>query len=248
MTTTKVTSIERGFNYRTLESGDCSFVKDRAVRIHDLARKTAEAIRLIGQWLTEVKERLPHGAWESWLHSEFAWTDRTAQRLMQVYEAFKSDNLSDLSIDVSALYLIAAPKTPEPVRQEIIYRAQTGEHITHAKAVRVRVSYEEHEVYIPPVARQIATTALTQVATPSTATSTTPKHVLRVDQCDQCNRVKALVKELRREITRRRNENDLIKLVDYVEQQLDLIAGDPAKAAPSQQQRYKLPQQSDRPQ
>jgi hypothetical protein len=42
---------------------------------------------------------------------------------MQVYEACKSGTVHDLDIDVSALYLIAAPKTPEPVRKEIIERA-----------------------------------------------------------------------------------------------------------------------------
>jgi len=46
-----------------------------------------------------------------------------AERFMKVYEAVKSDTVSDLPIDVSTLYLIAAPKTPEPVRQEIIKRA-----------------------------------------------------------------------------------------------------------------------------
>jgi hypothetical protein len=37
---------------------------------------------------------------------------------MQVYDAFKNENFAHLSIDASALYLIAAPRTPEPVRQE----------------------------------------------------------------------------------------------------------------------------------
>ena len=49
---------------------------------------------------------------------------------MNVYEKVKCstvEHLQDLQIDVSTLYLIAAPKTPKPVRQEIIKRAQAGE-------------------------------------------------------------------------------------------------------------------------
>jgi hypothetical protein len=85
---------------------------------------------LIGQWLSEVKERLDHGDWLNWQKAEFAWSQRTAYRFIEVFEAVKVANLANLEIDVSALYLIAAPSTPEPVRQEVIERAQQGEPIT----------------------------------------------------------------------------------------------------------------------
>ena len=108
-----------------------------------MARKTGEAIRLIGQWLTEVKERLPHGAWLPWLQTEFGWSDETARKMMRVYECLKSQQSLNLEIDVSALYLIAAPSTPEPVREEVIRRAQSGESMTHAKAVEVVHSHQQ---------------------------------------------------------------------------------------------------------
>jgi hypothetical protein len=66
----------------------------------------------IGQYLTEVKERLGHGKFLEWIEREFAWTYRTASSMMRVYERFKLENFSNLEIDVSALYLIAAPSTP----------------------------------------------------------------------------------------------------------------------------------------
>jgi hypothetical protein len=37
---------------------------------------------------------------------------------MHVYEEFKLVNFTDFAIDVSALYLIAAPKTPDPAPLE----------------------------------------------------------------------------------------------------------------------------------
>jgi hypothetical protein len=95
--------------------------------------------------------------------------------------------------------------------------------------------------------------AAKRVATPSTKPSkpSKPSHVLRVDRCDQCSRVAVMLKELRHGITRRRNESDikraasiwhpddvskadLIGIVEYVEQQLDLIAAvEPASRATS---------------
>jgi hypothetical protein len=59
--------------------------------------------------------------------------DRQARRFMAVYEAFKADNLSDLEIDVPALYLIAASSAPEPARDEVIRRAESGEAVTRQK-------------------------------------------------------------------------------------------------------------------
>jgi hypothetical protein len=49
---------------------------------------------------------------------------------MQVYERFKLANFANLQVDVSALYLIAAPSTPEPVEREVIERAKRGEPMT----------------------------------------------------------------------------------------------------------------------
>jgi hypothetical protein len=62
-----------------------------------------------------VKEQLAHGQWVKWLRDEFAWTDRTARNMMSVAERFKSENVSDLRIDISALYVLA----PAPQHQEV---------------------------------------------------------------------------------------------------------------------------------
>jgi hypothetical protein len=152
-----VTEIQQVFDYRELTEESRSFVKERALLIHDAAKKTAQGIILIGQWLSEVKERLGHGGWMRWLNAEFGWSWDTADRFIRVYENLKIRNLRNLEIDISALYLITAPKTPEPVRQEVIERAQSGEPMTRAKAVEVLEQYRQRaEVPTPGVARQIA--------------------------------------------------------------------------------------------
>jgi protein gp37 len=130
------------FDYRELESDDRAFVKERALRIRDVAKRTAEGIIQIGQWLSEAKARIPHGGWLPWLESEFGWSISTATNFMRVFENVKFANVTNLEIDVSALYFIAAPKTPEPVRQEIIKRAEAGEPMTKAKAVEVFEAYK----------------------------------------------------------------------------------------------------------
>jgi Protein of unknown function (DUF3102) len=66
--------------------------------IHNLARMTAAGIVQIGQYLTEVKERLGHGRFLGWIEKEFAWSQPTAWRFMNVFEQFKLSNLNNLQI------------------------------------------------------------------------------------------------------------------------------------------------------
>jgi hypothetical protein len=72
-------------------------------------------------------------------------------------DRFKSQNFCDLTIELSALYLISAPSTPEPVQREVIERAKRGEPMTRAKALEVLEDYKSRVELPPPsLARQIA--------------------------------------------------------------------------------------------
>jgi hypothetical protein len=62
---------------------------------------------------------------------------------MNVYVQFKLSNLNNLQIDVSALYLIAAPSTPEPVRNNVIARTQDGQAVTHGGVRALVRQYQE---------------------------------------------------------------------------------------------------------
>jgi hypothetical protein len=53
---------------------------------------------------------------------------------MSVHDlSLKSDKLSDLSLPISGLYLLAAPSTPEETRNAIIERAGAGEALSVAE-------------------------------------------------------------------------------------------------------------------
>lgn len=122
------------FDYDALDAETRIVVQQRTSEIKTLMRRSAQDIIDIGQKLIEVKARLGHGHFGGWLESEFSWTQMTATRFMNVAETFKFNNLLDLEIAPSALYALAAPSTPEPVRAEAIERAQAGEPITYSTA------------------------------------------------------------------------------------------------------------------
>jgi len=110
-----------------------ALAQQAAVEIRALLARTAENIVLIGQRLQEVKTLLGHGHWEDWLRTEFTMSLSSATRMMRVAEEFKSVILTDLPIDVSALYQLAARTTPEAVRVEAVALAQNGTAVSVPK-------------------------------------------------------------------------------------------------------------------
>jgi phage N-6-adenine-methyltransferase len=118
-------------------------VRQRTGEIKALMQRTAQDLIEIGQKLVEVKARLGHGLFGVWLQAEFEWSERTAQRYMSVAQAFKSDTVSVLAnAEAKALYLLAAPSTPESAREEAVQRAGTGERLTYNTA---REMVQEHK-------------------------------------------------------------------------------------------------------
>lgn len=133
------------FDYSQLDAPTRDFVEKRTAEIRTLGRRMTMDIIGIGQRLIEIKDRVGHGNWGNWLGYEFKWTERMARRFMNVARAFKSDKLSDLTIQASALYLLAAPATTDEARQEAIERAQEGEEITYTIAREIVDEREPEE-------------------------------------------------------------------------------------------------------
>jgi hypothetical protein len=107
-------------------------LKQHAEAIKLLAKRVCRDIVEIGYHLTKAQELAGHGKWLRWLDQEFGWSEQTARNYMRVYElAQKSTTVVDLNLPLRALYVLAAPSTPESVREEIIGRAASGEKISY---------------------------------------------------------------------------------------------------------------------
>ncbi|MEL6382091.1 MAG: DUF3102 domain-containing protein [Cyanobacteria bacterium J06626_18] len=120
------------FNYQMLPSAQRQIVQQKTGEIRERLRRSAQDIWEIGQRLVEVRAQLKHGQFESWLKDEFGWSRRTAYNFIGVYEAFReSASFAQIDIATSALYLLAAPSTPQSIREEFIERAERGEKITY---------------------------------------------------------------------------------------------------------------------
>lgn len=145
------------FNYDALTPTTRDIVQRRTGEIQDLMRRSAADIVDIGLKLTEVKGILGHGNYGLWLESEFGWSSSAALKFTQVADQFKSVNFTNLEIAPSALYALAMPSTPGPIREEFTRRAEAGEKVTHS-AVRTRLdSHREQFKPLPASAPSVIT-------------------------------------------------------------------------------------------
>lgn len=139
------------FNYKAVSREDANFLIGAEVEIGNRARRAAEDIVRIGQLLTEAKQRLGHGKFLEWINRCFVWSEDSAERFIGVSKHFNLRTVRNLTIDVSSLYLIAAPSTPAPVRKELVRRASSGEQVTKGGTLAVMESYRETGS-LPPAA------------------------------------------------------------------------------------------------
>src|SRR6202044_960881 len=109
-------------------SQDTPILCEHAAVIRRLQRRVIADVVEIGRRLCECKPLVGHGEWLFWLKREFDLSERTARNFMNAYEFVesKSANVADLRIEVSSLYLIAAPSVSDEVRAEVLRKAAAG--------------------------------------------------------------------------------------------------------------------------
>lgn len=130
--------VELSYDYDQIAEEHRHQVRAAAVEIKRSAQTAQENLLEIGKRLLEVKEVLPHGQFEKWIAAEFDLSDRMAQRMMNVAQVYGSNPTPVSLFSPSALYLLAAPSTPEEARAEIEAEAQaTGKSPSKTRTLEV---------------------------------------------------------------------------------------------------------------
>ena len=87
-------------------------------RIRAAMRRSVEDIISIGQDLALIKAKLPHGQFGSYIMEKFSFSERAAQNYMNAAAAFKGKTATVAYLPATALYELAAKRTPPAVREE----------------------------------------------------------------------------------------------------------------------------------
>lgn len=145
----KLQLIESGhmaFDYGTVPAPIAVEAREAAQRIRLRLRRSAEDIIEIGRDLLAIKASLPHGSFLPWIEAEFGMSEYSARNFMRVAEVYgKRGSVPDLPL--SALYELAAPKTPVEVREEVDRLLAAGEIVTKATVDALRRRADQAETY-----------------------------------------------------------------------------------------------------
>lgn len=115
---------------------------ENAAEIRRLGKQTIENVVEIGRRLSECKRELKkEKRWYSWLEKEFSWNRFTADRFISLYNLSLAHNLCGTlsSVDLSSLYLLASPSTPESAREIVaqISMAESAEPLTYQEVKEI---------------------------------------------------------------------------------------------------------------
>jgi hypothetical protein len=133
------------YDYAQIDEAHRAFVQQSALDIRRWQRNTVE----IGKTLLAVKALLPHGQFEDWWQQEFGLSERMVQSLLTIARVYgdpanprRVAGLSD-----GALYLLAAPSTPESARAEVEAMVIEGQP---PKRAQVKAIIDAHKPARPP--------------------------------------------------------------------------------------------------
>lgn len=127
-----------GFDYSAIAAPIAERIQSRLDRVNQLCRQTVYGTVEIGVELLAIKgDLVEERVYRRWLETEFPWGKSTANQLEAV--AIRFANVQQLdNFDITALYVLAAPSTPDAVREKAIALAGAGERISAQRAKALR--------------------------------------------------------------------------------------------------------------
>ena len=198
-----------------LTAAENKFLAEQSGRLISLQRQTAQNVIEMGSILIEVKQIIPKGQFEDYLLQTFGsdsgYTPRSAQNFMNVARHFAGKPITD-AIAPSVLYLLAAPSTPDLVRELACEMVENGEKISVDRAKELIASGREASLMtVDVVAEEVAElsgftgledeqdgavgasspSTLHQLLTPNSQLPAEPKYLLTGDLLSSLIKVRA---------------------------------------------------------
>ncbi|HEY5378694.1 MAG TPA: DUF3102 domain-containing protein [Pseudolabrys sp.] len=138
---------------------DAATIDSIADAIRDLRQNTGESILQMGALLVKAKRKIGHGEWGYWLRHEFAWSQDTAERMMNTTRAFGSGNSALVrNLEPTALIELAKSSTPAEARETVESLVKDGTVPSAGDVRRIiraaRGSEEPSEPREPPVPQE----------------------------------------------------------------------------------------------
>jgi hypothetical protein len=118
--------IASAFRYDQITPTVATEARDAAGRIRELFGDMKTSVAEIGHELIAIKAKLGHGEFGKWIEAEFRLTDKSAQRYINVAQAFAGRNDIVSVLPDTVAYKLAAPSTPTAIKEAVIAEIDAG--------------------------------------------------------------------------------------------------------------------------
>jgi len=110
------------FDYDLVPVDRRGFVLQKTAEIQWLLKRTSDDIVKIGQFLVEVKDRLPHGMFGRWIESEFEMSPSNARNYMSIAHRFggKTPTVGVLNMGLGLRLLTELATAPDEVIDQVV--------------------------------------------------------------------------------------------------------------------------------
>ena len=117
------------YAYAGLDEATVSRIKGAVTRIRNNLANATQSVIEVGYDLIDVKERLSHGEFGTWIDAEFGMSMRTAQNFMSAVRMIGSFGMAPeivQAIPQKLLYQLASPKVPGEIVIDVIEQIEQG--------------------------------------------------------------------------------------------------------------------------
>jgi hypothetical protein len=124
-------------------------LEEIAVKMDSIAGATVLELAKFAAKAHELfRYKRDEGGYAAWMESRLGYSRTNAYRLLDVHNQFGSEFVPNLGhIGRSAIFLLAAPSTPDEVRTEVVNEIKAGKQPSYAE---VKATIDRHKASDPP--------------------------------------------------------------------------------------------------
>ena len=142
------------FDYATVSDPLRRELVEDAAYIRGHQERVNEGVIAVGERLLIVKAKLPHGQFLRWVEAECGYSERSANDYMNIAKEFSQNPHRGADLSMRAQRLLAAPSTPQAVKDIAYQRLDEGKAVTAAEIERLKRELADKDAEVKRAARE----------------------------------------------------------------------------------------------
>ena len=135
------------FDYGVSDQDTALLLRQETEKIQSIMKRTVRDIIEIGESLQKIKSKLDYGQFYLWIEEQLSLDPSTASHFMRVADVFgdRKEEVAELGLGISVLYVLASRNSPEDFRDEIFKRAKAGIKPSFSETKQLKKEFLERD-------------------------------------------------------------------------------------------------------